>query len=465
MANLYELTKPICQETLQNLQKDPQNPLESLQGNILHGHGRDRSISIFLSFKAGKMTSVKEWIKSLAKRITSAQRQLNETVQYRQCGIPGRLFMSFLLSAKGYGYLGFNLKNQPGFEDPAFRFGMQASQHRLNDPHKDTWEEGYQKEIHAMVLLADNDEPFLLRQTRELLNDVEAYAEICAVEHGRVMRNTQQYPVEHFGYVDSGSQPLFFQNDIEREGLERDGTHVWHPGNGPDLVLVKDPYGRESDCGSYLVFRKLEQRVRDFKEHEQKLARALGLTGEDTKRAGALVMGRFEDGTPVVLHRTAGGAIPVPNNFNYDADPHGQKCPFQAHIRMLNPRRKGVPRIVRRGITYGKREKEPKDHPSLEELPSEGVGLLFMCYQRNIEKQFEALQYLWASDPRLPLGQEPGIDPVIGQPSAMGVGQQKWPIQWGDPREKHKAFNFHGFVTLKGGEYFFAPSIHFLENI
>ena len=31
----------------------------------------------------------------------------------------------------------------------------------------------------------------------------------------------------------------------------------------------------------------------------------------------------------------------------------------------------GVPRIVRRGITYGKREKEPQDNPSLEELPAE----------------------------------------------------------------------------------------------
>ena len=61
--------------------------------------------------------------------------------------------------------------------------------------------------------------------------------------------------------------------------------------------------------------------------------------------------------------------------------------------------------------------------------------------------------------------QEPGIDPVIGQPGGNGVGQQKWPAQWDDPREKHKPFDFHGFVTLKGGEYFFAPSIYFLRNI
>jgi deferrochelatase/peroxidase EfeB len=42
------------------------------------------------------------------------------------------------------------------------------------------------------------------------------------------------------------------------------------------LVLVPDPY-RKGYSGSYLVFRKLEQRVRDFKEYEQKLAKALDL--------------------------------------------------------------------------------------------------------------------------------------------------------------------------------------------
>src|SRR6266478_7877438 len=105
MASLYELKIPIDQKTLKALQENPQKPLESLQGNILRGHGRDRSIHIFLSFKDGKKTDVKEWIKGLAERITSAQRQLDETEQYRRYKIPGCLFMSFFLSAKGYEYL------------------------------------------------------------------------------------------------------------------------------------------------------------------------------------------------------------------------------------------------------------------------------------------------------------------------------------------------------------------------
>jgi Dyp-type peroxidase family len=461
MIPLYMLNTPISEQQLQELAP----ALASLQGNILRGHGRDRSVHIFLHFKAGQETDVKKWIRELAEHVTSAQQQLAETEQYRRYKIQGRLFVSFFLSVSGYRYLlGLHRGVRPDFDDEAFLHGMKAAQHRLNDPPKEDWEEGYQDDIHAMVLLADDDEFFLQREAGRLLEGVKAHAEICAVEHGRAMWNAQKtYAVEHFGFVDSRSQPAFFQNDKAWERQKRDETNTWNPGAGPDIVLVPDPYGRkECDNGSYLVFRKLEQRVRDFKEYEQKLAKALGLAGEDAKRAGALVMGRFEDGTPVVLQPAPGRPT---NDFTYDTDPDGGKCPFQAHIRKVNPRQKGFPLIVRRGITYGERKKEPKDNPSLEELPSEDVGLLFMCYQKSIVLQFESLQYLWANNPRLPREQEPGIDPVIGQPGGNGIGQQKWPVQWNDPRKDHKLFDFYGFVTLKGGEYFFAPSIYFLKNI
>jgi Dyp-type peroxidase family len=462
MASLHELKDPIPQDMLDGLRE----PLESLQGNILRGHGRDSSVHIFLKFKEGKQTEVKQWIKDLAERITSAQQQLD--------GGGPRPFMTFFLSASGYKYLdpGFP-KSQLGFDDKAFLYGMKAAQHRLNDPPQGDLDPGYRKDIHAMILLADNDKDFLRKEESKLCDGLNAHTDICATEYGRVMRipdssnpNRRGYSVEHFGYLDSLSHPLFFQSKIEQTGP---GTNHWNPSIGPDLVLVRDPYGREYDSGSYLVFRKLEQHVYDFEKCVQELARTLATplapTDKDVKRAGALVIGRFKNGTPVVLQSTASQPVPVPNDFNYEDDPHGQKCPLQAHIRKVNPRQIGIPLIVRRGVTYGDRAKEPKHNPSLEELPNKDVGILFMCYQTNIEKQFEVLQYLWANDPRLPDRQEPGIDPVIGQPGGMGAGEQKWPVQWGDPRTKHQTFDFRGFVIFKGGEYFFAPSIHFLKNI
>jgi Dyp-type peroxidase family len=461
MTSLHELARPISQDELKKLLDDPRKPLASLQGNILKSHGREQSACMFLRFKAGKMDDVKNWIRKFSERVTSAQQQFYDAAQHRQSSGPGPLFINFFLSAKGYEHLFPNIRIGTRFNDKAFLYGMRAAQHRLNDPPRGRMEQGFQHTIDGMVLLAHAEESSLRQAEDSLAKAIQAHTEICVVEHGRMMRNAQNKPTEHFGFVDSSSQPLFFEKDVEQETQTHQASD-WNPGAGPNIVLVADPFGRrECDCGSYLVFRKLEQNVRGFKTRERQLANALGLVGADAKRAGALVMGRFDDGTPLALHSVGGHPD---NNFTYADDPDGGKCPIQAHIRKINPRQAETPRIVRRGITYGERAKEPKDNPSDDEWPSEGVGLLFMCYQRSIVQQFEVLQYLWANDPRLPWEHRPGIDPVIGQPLGNSVGQHKWPAQWNDPREKHKPFNFHGYVTFKGGEYFFAPSIFALAH-
>jgi Dyp-type peroxidase family len=472
MASLHELHGPILQDMLDGLRE----PLGSLQGNILSGHGRERSVHIFLKFKEDRQPEVKQWISDLAEadRITSAQRQLEEAKRYRQYGHSGRLFMNLFLSAAGYQYLdpGFR-QRQPGFNDKAFLYGMKAAQHRLNDPPQSTWDSGYRQALHAMLLLADHDEDVLRREEEILRETIAAHTEIAAVEWGKVMRlpdpsnpNRRGLSVEHFGYVDSLGQPRFFASQLGESSLE---TSQAAHAPGPDVALVRDPYGRECDSGSYLVFRKLEQHVYDYAQGIQKLAQTLAApvspTHKDIKRAEALVMGRFKDGTPVVRHYNASQPVPVPNDFDYENDPQGQKCPFQAHIRKLNPRQKGIPLIVRRGVPYGKRVQEPRHNPSLSQLPNQDVGLLFMCYQRNIEEQFEFLQCLWANDPRLPDRQKPGVDPVSGQPGGMGAGEHMWPVLWGNPRLQRRACDLHGFVTFRGGEYLFAPSIYFLKHL
>jgi hypothetical protein len=73
-------------------------------------------------------------------------------------------------------------------------------------------------------------------------------------------------------------------------------------------------------------------------------------------------MGRWRDGTPLVLSPER----PDPDqadrdDFGYsDIDPDGRRCPFSAHIRVMNPRDQeldvtvaGVPAVLRRGTPYG----------------------------------------------------------------------------------------------------------------
>lgn len=467
---------------------DPADPafaatLRRLQGNILKGHGRDHTVHVFLELRP-EPDFVRPRLVEVAERyVTSAARQQAESRQFKEFGIPGALFGSLLLTARGFRTLGFtDAQVDAAFpEAPSnlgvasnFREGLAAHGDELGDPPPADWEAGYGGgRIDAMILLADDDEEHLLRQARELLDTVSQFATVLAVERGNALRTAGGEGIEHFGYVDGRSQPIFLAPDLANEGL----TDKWDPSAPLSLVLVPDRNTPEPDSfGSYFVFRKLEQDVLHFKLREQDLADALGLTGPERERAGALVVGRFEDGTPVVLSQTD-GLLPIKeNNFQYGADPDGQKCPFAAHIRKTNPRgdigRQIDPaltqgtaerprRIARRGITYGKRVSHPDDVQAIGDLPTGGVGLLFMCFQASIANQFAFIQKRWANDSGFVRGGV-GADPVIGQPGA-GRATPEWPPQWGQPGTR--PFDFGQFVTMKGGEFFFAPSLPFLKSL
>jgi Dyp-type peroxidase family len=454
-----------------------------LQGNILKGHGRDHTVHIFVRF-AEDVDLVRKRLGALAQRlVTSAAKQHRETTQFKKYKIPGALFGNLLLTAQGYRALGFSDDQiVGGFPEAegdfgiqaSFRAGMRASREELNDPPLEQWEKPYAEErIDAMLLLADDDEKFLQRAARDLMHELEGLASIVTVETGRALRNQQKEGIEHFGYVDGRSQPIYFRTDLKDEG----DTTKWDPAEPLKRVLVSDVLaGKEDAFGSYFVFRKLEQDVRRFKIREHELADELGLDDEARELAGALAVGRFEDGTPVTLSQTDGFIPEKENNFTYADDSNAQKCPFHAHIRKTNPRGDLVRkfggseedlerkrRITRRGITYGERNMPPNALQGLEDLPTGGVGLLFMCFQSSIANQFAFMQRAWANDENF-LNQGTGLDPIIGE-GAQGANAsaQQWPVEWGGAATK--PFSFAGFVHMKGGEFFFAPSMAFFDNL
>jgi deferrochelatase/peroxidase EfeB len=113
---------------------------------------------------------------------------------------------------------------------------------------------------------------------------------------------------------------------------------------------------------------------------------------------------------------------------------------------------------VRRGITYGKRAKNPDGSTRFDDLPDGPVGLLFMCFQRDITQQFEFIQQSWLNYTNIGIG----LDPVAGQSSGK-TPPQRWPSVWGE--SPSVALDLNKVVTLKGGEYFFAPSKPFLRSV
>jgi deferrochelatase/peroxidase EfeB len=230
--------------------------------------------------------------------------------------------------------------------------------------------------------------------------------------------------------------------------------------------------------GSYFAFRKLEQNVREFKTREAKLATDMGLTGPDAERAGAMIVGRFEDGTPLTMQSRDGMHSPVSNNFNYDDDPGGMKCPFLGHVRKVNPRgtggfetlaneRKHI--MARRGQTFGTRADNLNDGV-ITNKPTKDVGLLFMAFNADIGWQFEFTQQTWANNPSFPKTPAPaaqvaGVDLVFAQgPRPATV---VCPVKWAGTRpvNNKNIATVPQTVTMKGGEYFFMPSLAFLRAV
>jgi len=468
---------------------DAADMLDNLQANILKGHVRDNLSLLFLHF--GDAVDGRAFLNALARpELTkSAATHLQEAEDFNLNKVPGTPYVGMGLTASGYALLA------PAAlpADASFRRGMTdpASKATLADPPVSTWEAPYRQpdpaqEIHAVVLVGDVGDAAVSTRRDEVLALLPDSASVVAEETGLAQRNEHGDGIEHFGYIDGRSQPLFLVEDLDAERDGSDGTNVWDPAANLEQVLVADPGGGPNHFGSYFVFRKLEQNVRRFKQVEEDLADALGLSGDDRERAGAMIVGRFEDGTPLTLQRADGAHRPIMNNFTYDGDTEGRKCPFHAHIRKTNPRGSGGAQppaderlhlMARRGQTYGQRTDVPFDGsvpPSGR--PTGGVGLLFMAFNSQIHfdfaagdflgAQFDFTQAIWADNRQFPAvlpagAPDPGLDPVIGQGPRP---PQTYPTNWGGLPDRQVAAVPQA-VRMRGGEYFFMPSLAFLRNL
>lgn len=426
--------------------------LAGIQGNILVSHKRGHARYYFFGFGRPRDRSelkalrakAKAWMGAILRGgwVTNCFRQLEDDPDQAE------RFGQLLFTSVGYEFLG---KARP--KGGAFRDGMRRRGNQLNDPEFQDWDEGYRVpdgELHGMFLLAHKDEGPL----KAAGADFEALAEqhgvvIHHVEEGRGIKNAAGQDIEHFGYADGISQPLFFQSDRPSDNFDQQEPLK--------RVLVEDRHA-PGTYGSFMVFRKLEQNVKSW---NQAVVSASEATGIDASLLGAMVVGRFKDGTPLAVAGSPQGAKPpkdASHDFNFEDDKAGNKTPKVSHIRKTNPRgdqgflrdlfssERGR-RIVRRGITYGRRE--------AGSVPTGGVGLLFMCFQADIADQFEFIQRRWANSPSF--RSDVGRDGVIGQRGDDSDPGISLPTAHGSSGRVRVGFGEH--VRMLGGEYLYAPSI------
>ena len=459
--------------------------LEDTQGNILKSHGRDNGHHLFVAFPTdlAEPGPIRRWLATMSAYVTSAWAQYEQKLARHARGTDGGTFVNLGLSATGYTAAGLTAVMP---DDTSFAAGAKNRIGWLNDPPVEQWDEGFRGPLDAIVMVADDDPERLHAFIQMVRDSLQGVGRVVHEEIGHAMRVDKNGNLgsgqvhEHFGYADGVSQPLFFADDLEAERLRSGGFDHYDPSAALDLVLLKDPGGGPSGHGSYFVYRKLGQNVPGFTNNIVGLAKTLFATDSPTPEqaalAGAYAVGRFKDGTPVVAQAEDGWTT-EPNDFNFDADPDGVRCPFQAHIRKVNPRgdkqrQFALPmgedrarRIARRAVSFGPLTLDP--------TPDDKVGLLFICAQSSIVDQFEFLQAVWSNFPDF-LRPATGLDAVIGQaPGGTPTVDQQWPKLYGSPNalgpdgnvvDPFVPFRLGEWVTMLGGEYFFLPSLSMLAG-
>jgi Dyp-type peroxidase family len=245
--------------------------------------------------------------------------------------------------------------------------------------------------------------------------------------------------------------------------------------------------------GTFMVYRKLHENVGTFNRYMQEVGEHYPGGAEAVV---AKMSGRWRNGAPIARFPTqaqadafiaeleaARAAVKDADTenkkaqalahlnalrkqltgFNFNNDLSGAHCPMGSHIRRTNPRgclEHGVNgayntpgaldnrrRILRRGLPYG----EVTD-PSSDEGEH---GIIFMAIGTSIERQFEFVQQQWinyGNDFKLANQRDPLLGNHDGKGDFMIEGSSAENPPFFCPRLPR-------FVTTRGGEYFFIPSL------
>ena len=439
---------------------------------ILMRYGRH----IFVKFTDG--AKARTWLRDLYKRVNARMDEHED----------GRFTVNIGFTYEGLTALGLSQPSLDSFPE-AFRVGMRGRAPVVGDlgPHApEHWEGGLGgPDIHAMVWMRTDSD----HGREEAMNVIRAEMQATGGVELQFVQDTKALAHEngigsegqHFGYADPISQPAVEGADVPSypgDGvLEADGT--WRPLKPGEFLLGYEdeigPTGAQAPephelrlNGTYLVFRKLYQDVAAFRRFLGAAAKSLYGADDEAHQelVAAKMMGRWRSGCPLDLSPDkddpAIAADPERrNDFTYEGDDEGLRCPLGSHLRRSNPRATTLKRftevrrhrLIRRGVEFG---------PLLEEgaLEDDGVdrGLINMFIQADIARQFEFVQNEWMKG-----GEFIGLDPdeqdpingVGGEGSQMSVPGATFPF----------VFDLPSFVTVKGGEYLFVPGLAALRGL
>lgn len=491
--------------------------LEDIQGYIIRGYAH-MMYSRFVYLQITDAAAAKKWLSKSWENMTTA-------VHVHDRSKISDTHLNIAFTHLGLESLGLYQENLDAFSRE-FRQGM-VSPHRSRllgdvessapkhwkwgnnsddskDSEKTNESKHLNKPIHLCLMIFGNDKKTVDNLEKDKIVCLNYYEKLKAefAESGLkeiyfIDGQTQPDNKEHFGFRDGISQPIIegsgrvgSKDDVVKAGEFLFGYENEF-GVYPDTPLIIKDQGDQNllapDAGgsglkdlgrngSFLVMRQLEQDVDKFWSYlNEKSKNPDGsLNKEESLKLGARIMGRWQSGAPITLFPDKDpGHISDINDFGYSKfDPDGLKCPFGSHLRRTNPRDSvddhGVKeslklskqhRIIRRARLYG----EIFEGSPTNKKPKGEVGLLFACFNADISRQFEFLQYTWGKLPKVKeLYNDP--DPIIGVKEKPDEGEeQNFSIQ--DLPVNRTIHDLPRVITVKGGAYFFFPSISTLRYL
>jgi Dyp-type peroxidase family len=436
-----------------------------LQGGIVRGYGQRFGFARHLFARVTDPVAARMFLAAMADPVTTEE----------EWAAHPRTTLNVALSFRGLQQLGLPAAILDRFPDE-FRAGMAARADRLGDEPAG-WDDDL-RELEVLLVVHAQSE-------RDLAEEGEGWERaLDRGDHGLRLAHVQEAGLlgaqrEHFGFTDGFSQPAI--EGVAREDVRGQGIPYkrppwplvpvrWRAIKPGEFVLGYEdedrglapapppPFDRNA---TFMVWRKLHQDVAGFRAQLADQSRRLGL---DEELVAAKLVGRWRDGSPLALRPDApdpalGDDKARANDFRYGDDPGGLRCPRGAHVRRTNPRDAlgwqgrltARHRILRRGMPYG-----PPLPAGAEDDDAER-GLLFVCMQASIARQFEIVQSQWCNDGNA-FGLGAQADPITG-PAGGEVAHM---IEGAPPQVVSP---LRSCVACRGGEYLFVPSIAALRAL
>jgi len=478
--------------------------LKDIQGIVISGYGH-LHCAAYMMLQVNEPVAARRWLGNITDQVTTSEGKQEGTS------------FNVALTHRGLAQLGLDDETLATFSRP-FLEGM-ATEHRSrilgdaeeNAPANWTWGGNDEaKAVDVLLLVFAVDEVTLDAALAEKRAEFapSGIAESLTLTAGR-----QDDSHEHFGFADGMGQPAIEGTPPAEKAAARNVIKAGElllgyindydkPADSPMVSAARDPkpllrpplvidtgaqpavhdLGRN---GTYLVFRQLTQNVALFRHFVDEATRGLDeqLDRSASDRLAAKFVGRWQNGAPLAMSPDADDpALSTADDFGYrDSDAFGFKCPIGAHVRRSNPRDTLGPdgptalktanrhRILRRGRSYGHRPADPRVADTIDR------GLLFLCLNSDIERQFEFVQQTWVNNPVFG-GLNGEVDPLIGNINKTETSASQGNADNGEAQRdaiftvqaaplRTRVHNLERFVTVKGGDYFFLPSIQALRYL